>query len=140
MDNFKIPNSALSNIEIEEYAKKFKIPHFIGHRMRDELIGKPKQNECGIVNTDVSSGDGFHYVCYFKHGANKIYFDSFGLPPLIEVQNYLEKKILYSTFRIQKMNESNCGKHCLYMLHRLSNNDDYIDIVFDLLNERGEGV
>ena len=38
------------------------------------------------------------------------------------------------------MNESNCGKHCLYMLDKLSNNDKYIDIVFDLLNERGEGV
>lgn len=140
MENFKIPNSALSNIQIDEYAQKLKLINFIGHRMRDELKGKPKTNECGIINTDVSSGEGFHYVCYFKKGDTKIYFDSFGLAPLIEIQRYLGKNILYSTFRIQKINESNCGKHCLYMLHRLNKGDNYVDIVFDLLNERGEGV
>ena len=46
--------------------------------MRDELIGKPKTNECGIINTDVSLEEGFHYVCYFERGVSKIYFDSFG--------------------------------------------------------------
>ena len=91
MENFKIPNSAISNIQIDEYAQKLKLINFIGHRMRDELKGKPKTNKCGIINTDLSSGEGFHDV---------------------------EKNLLYSTFRIQKINESNCVKHCLFMLHR----------------------
>ena len=78
-----------------------RIRNLIGHRMRDELSGKPKTNECAIINTAVSSGDGFHYVCYFKRGTNKIYFDSFGLTPLIEAQKYLGGNILYLKFRAE---------------------------------------
>ena len=118
--DFPVKNVTLTNLEIDDYTKKLKLKHYISHRMRDELIGKPKTNECGVINTDISSGKGFHYVCYFKKGNSKIYFDSFGLKPLIEIQRYLGKNILYSTFRIQKLEDTNCGKYSLYVLYRLN--------------------
>ena len=63
--NFPVKNKTLTNLDINDYAKKLNIRHFIGHRMRDELVGKPKNNECCIVNCDLSSGNGTQYVCYF---------------------------------------------------------------------------
>ena len=105
---FPVKNTTLTNIEVEDYAKKLKIKNFTGCKMRDQVTGKPEMNECCIVNTDVSSGKGFHYVCYFKKSKFKCSFDSFGLKPLIEIQKYLGKGILYSTYRLQKVTDSNC--------------------------------
>ena len=133
--DFPVKNTTLTNVEIDDYAKKLKLKHYIPHRMRDELIGTAQTNEWGIINTDVSRGKGFHYVAYFKKGNLKIYMDSFGIKPLIEVQRYLGKNILYQTFRIQQPDNTNCGKYCLYVLYRLNNGDDFKSIVFDLLEE-----
>ena len=109
--------------------------------MRDQLIGKTKINECGIVNTDISSGDGFHFVCYFKKGNFKCSFDSYGLEPLIEIQKYLKSPILYSTFRIQRLDETNCGRFSLFVLYLLSKGYKFQDIILHLLNERnGESI
>ena len=138
---FGVKNSTLTNIEVDNYAKKLKLKYYIPHRMRDELVGKPKANECGIINTNVSSGKGFHYVCYFKKGNSKIYFDSFGMKPLIQIRKYLGKNILYSTFRIQKLEDTNCGQLALYVLYRLNQGKDFKDIIFELLEEnKFEGV
>jgi len=43
--------------------------------MRDELTFRPKQNECGILNLDDNYGRGSHWVCWYKNGKDKIYFD-----------------------------------------------------------------
>src|SRR5271157_1119296 len=138
---FQIPNTTLTNIQIDEYANKLKIKHYIPHGMLDQVKGKAKTNECGIINLDKSSGPGTHYVGYFKKGNDKIYIDSFGLKPPIEIINYLKSPILYSTFRIQKLDESNCGKYCLFILYGLSKGDDFKDVIFSLLEERTtEGV
>jgi hypothetical protein len=139
--DFPVPNTTLTNIEIDDWARKLNLKDYCPHRMRDELIGKAKENECGIINTDESSGKGFHYVAYFKRGNTKIYFDSFGLNPLIEVQRYLGINILCSDFRIQKLTDTNCGKYCLYVLYKLNNGNDFKDLILDLLEEQKfEGV
>ena len=65
--NFPVNNSTLTNIEIDDYAKKLKLKHYVKHRMIDEIKGLAKENECGIINLDVSSGEGTHYKCYFKN-------------------------------------------------------------------------
>ena len=46
--------------------------------MRDTLPEIPHHNECGIVNLNTSHQVGNHWVCYFKDGKQRIYFDSFG--------------------------------------------------------------
>ena len=43
------------------------------------------------MNTGDSSTQGFHWVCWHKEGDKKIYFDSYGLPPMVEVVDYLAK-------------------------------------------------
>ena len=120
-----------------------KIRNFRGVFMRDELKKlHPKENECGIFNLNTSKEPGSHWVCWFKRGNDRIYFDSYGLVPPQELVNYLGTPILRNTEQLQNFNQTNCGEFCLYVLKRLSNGDDFNNIEADLYlinhNERGE--
>ena len=68
-----------SNFELVKKAKKLKLNNFRGAFMRDELNFVPAVNECGILNLNTSSQPGSHWVCWFKRGNKKYYFDSFGV-------------------------------------------------------------
>ena len=89
--NVILPNKPLNNFELEDAVKKLKIPCFRGVFLLDTLPKKPSKKECGIVNFDKSGGPGTHWVAWYKNGKNKIYFDSYGVQPPIEVINYLGK-------------------------------------------------
>lgn len=87
--------------------------------MRDNLPKKPHFNEDGIVNLDLTSGDGTHWVAYKKRGNIVTYFDSFGnLSPPQELVNYfgINCEIRYNYKRYQKFNSFNCGHLCLRFL------------------------
>lgn len=90
----------------------------------------------GILNTDVSSGLGKHWVAYFIDDRNKEdtpsfeYFNSSGNPPtkelsiwLISMEKSLEKKIQFKLSRIRHQYRSKeCGIYCLYFItQRLKN-------------------
>jgi hypothetical protein len=122
-----------------------KIKIFRGVFMRDELKKMtPKQIECGIFNLNTSKEPGSHWVCWFKRGNEKLYFDSYGLVPPQELVDYLGTPILRNTEQLQNFNQTNCGEFCLYVLKRLSNGDEFNNIEADLYlinhNERGERV
>jgi len=70
-----LPNKLLSNFEIEDVVKKIGLKNFVS--LRDILPKKPKRNECAIMNLDDTSGDGTHWVAWFKRDEKKWYFDSF---------------------------------------------------------------
>ena len=48
--------------------KSYHLDGFRGVYLRDNLPTKTKLNECGILNLDSSSGDGTHWVMWFKKG------------------------------------------------------------------------
>jgi len=73
--------------------------------LRDTLPKKPKRNECAIVNLDDTSGDGTHWMAWFKRGDKKRYFDSFGLPLSTELNDYLDGDVFYPTELIQPRQE-----------------------------------
>ena len=54
--NVILPNKLLSNLELEDAARKLKIPYFRGVFLLDTLPRKSNKKECGIVNFD-KSGD-----------------------------------------------------------------------------------
>lgn len=62
----KLPKSPLTNIDLIVYAKLFKISHFRGIFMRDNLPKKVKKYERGIVNLDSINGPGTHWTAYKK--------------------------------------------------------------------------
>ena len=120
-----IPNKTLTNFDLIEYSNKLLIPNFKGIFMRDTLGGKPKHVECAIVNLNKQSEPGSHWVCYYKNGDQRIYFDSFGQITPLEIQRYLKKSserevIQRNTDIVQQPGTHICGHLCLYVLVALA--------------------
>lgn len=89
--------------------------------MRDNLPKNAHKYECGIVNLDSSSGNGTHWVAYYKKKSNVNYFDSFGnLKPPQELVNYLGDQITYNYTQYQTYNTVNCGHLCLDFLYKIT--------------------
>ena len=134
---FKKDLNPLTNYELEEKVKELKIKYFRGVFMRDTLPNKINDNEVGIVNLDSAKNNGTYWVCYsLRKSDTKIkdkcyYFDSFGLDPPIELQNYLNSDIELSTFQIQKFNTHHCGYYCILVL-KLLEKYNYKDIILSL--------
>lgn len=89
--------------------------------MRDVLPKIFKNIECGILNLDSINGPGTHWTCWYKPN-NQIcyYFDSFGVNPPKEFEDYMKCDILYSTYQIQKLDQIICGHLCLKILYELT--------------------
>ena len=66
VDRVSLPNKPLSDLEIIDAAKRLSLNGFRGVFLRDTLPKKAKLNECVILNLDLSSGDGKHWVMWFK--------------------------------------------------------------------------
>jgi len=97
--------------------------------MRDSLPKKIGNKECGIVNLDESSGNGTHWVAYFKNGENRIYFDSFGFDAPIEIQKYIGRPYLIQTFQLQDVGDTICGHLCLFVLDLLVHGYNFKNII-----------
>ena len=102
------------------FINNYNIPHFKGIFMRDALPDKTEYLESGIMNLDVSSGSGTHWTCWFKNKRICYYFDSFGLSPPVEFNNYMNCDIYHSTYQIQKLDEVICGHLCILVLYMMT--------------------
>ena len=100
--NIMLPNKPLSYFELEDAAKRLKIPYFRGVFLLDRLPKKPNKKECGIVNFDKSGGPGMHWVAWYKNGKTKIYFDSYGVQPPIEVMKYLKNRYVITPIKFNQ--------------------------------------
>ena len=127
--NIILPNKPLNNFDLEDAVKRLKIPSFRGVFLLDTLPRKPNNKECGIVNFDKSGGPGTHWVAWYKNGKTKIYFDSYGVQPPLEVINYLESPIHYITDQLQPAGEVFCGHLRLYVLKELSMGNEIQNIL-----------
>lgn len=123
------PNEPLSNFQIIESAKKLKTTQFRGVFVRDQLPMKPRVSECGILNTGDSSTNGFHWMCWYKSGSKKIYFDSYALPPPVELVKYMKSPVYYNSERLQYGDTVFCGHLCLYVLKKLDEGEDFQEII-----------
>jgi len=112
--------------------------------MRDQLPPYPNLKEKAVVNLDSSKNAGTHWVCYDSSPEKILYFDSYGLPPPLELIQYLRKRhpktpLEYSTFKLQGSRPI-CGHLCLLVLKKLSDSSssnqrsdkDYISILLNL--------
>ena len=123
-----LPNVPLSNFQLLEAAKKMKIRNFTV-TVRDELPIKPRDNECGILNLDDSSGSGTHWVGWIKRHTEKYYFDGYGLPPPLELLKYLHSPVYYNSERLQPDNEVFCGHLCLYVLKMVGDGMKFQEVI-----------
>ena len=123
----------LSNFDIIRICKKLKISNFKGCFMRDEISNTCGNDECFILNTDVSSSSGTHWVAVNIDGGTIYYFDSFGLEPTEEIKQYCKGPRFYNSFEFQKPNEVICGHLCLYFLYRMRNcKQDFYTVLDEL--------
>ena len=134
----QLPLKALSDLELARFG--IVIPKFIGVYMRDELHGRPKNNECGILNFNTHTQQGSHWVCWFKKGKERYYFDSYGEPPPIELLKYSKTPSEYgklvikrNAVTVQKDESSECGALCLFVLMNLSRGKSFPAILDFLL-------
>ena len=118
--NVILPNKPFNNFELEDAAKRLKIPSFRGVFLLDTLPKKPNKKECGIVNFDKNGGPGTHWVAWYKNGKTIIYFDSYGVQPPTEVIYYLGKLIYSNSDQVQPVGQVFCGHLCLYVLKELT--------------------
>ena len=116
VDGVLLPNKPLSNFEIEDVIKKLAVSGFWGVFVWDSLPNKPKWKECGILNLGDSSGNGTHWVAWFKRNDKNYYFDSFGIQPPLELIMYLRSPILCNTEKIQVF----CIHICIYVLKQVT--------------------
>ena len=133
----------MTNIELPAYARELEIPRFRGVFMRDALPQYPFSNECSIVNLNTSDQSGSHWVCYYRNGSNRIYFDSYGQITPVEIQRYLKtgsefdrgkEEIQRNTDIVQAVNTSVCGHLCLFVLKSLTNGEKFQSILNYMLH------
>ena len=139
----KLPESTTYDSDLEYLAKVLKIPNFRHVHMRDEILGTPFTQECGIINLNTHTQSGSHWTCYFKDGHRRYYFDSFGQAPPTELVTYLKSPseilqkaavIRRSAVMVQHINTDECGSLCLYVLKKLSLGDTFSEILTYLLS------
>ena len=131
IENVKLPDKPLSNFELEDAAKRLEISSLRGGGgfLLDTLPRKPNKKERGIVNFDKNGGPGTHWVAWYKNGKTKIYFNSYGVQPPIEVVEYLEKPIHYNTDQLQPVGEVFCGHLYLYVLKELGMGHEFQSVL-----------
>ena len=66
-----------------------------------------------------------HWVAWNKNSKTKIYFNSYGLQPPMEVVEYLGSPIRYNTDQLQPAGQVFCGHLCLYVLKELGTGHDF---------------
>lgn len=103
----------MKDFEIAECLLNFS--EFIGVFPRDEIPIIKKFPSSLIVNTDVSSQPGRHWVAIRCTEKTCEYFDSFGLPPLYSEFSklYNSRKLVWSSRCIQHPTSKTCGEFCI---------------------------
>jgi len=129
VENIVLPNKPLSNFENEDAVKKIGLKNIRGVFLRDTLPRKTKRNECAIMNLDDTSGNGTHWVMWFKRGNDKFYFGSFGSSPPTELKNYLNRNVFYPTEQIQPRQAVICGHLCLFVVKRMQKGKHIQEII-----------
>jgi hypothetical protein len=68
----------------------------------------------------VLKGPGTHWTAWYKKDGLCYYFDSYGLPPPNEFEQYICCNLLRSTYVIQMMGDVICGHLCILLLYLLT--------------------
>ena len=112
----------LSNIDLMEILNHLRIP-IVGIFSRNNL---PRQKLKGlfIVNLDDFGNAGTHWTCFSTIDDNVVYWDSYGMHPPKEVDNYIKwvsgKKSYYiNKIQVQYLHAEYCGWFCVAFLHYL---------------------
>jgi hypothetical protein len=145
-----LPNRSLTSVDLDMAVKLLNIPTYRGWYCVDTLPKHPHRDECGILNLEkLNKGKGTYWVAWYTtspavgdkppgvtgggNNVTKIYFDSYGVDPPLELVKYLGPVIYCNTDVIQPLDTVVCGHLCLYVLKMLSDGYDYLEILNSLI-------
>jgi len=123
-------NELLSNIDIIEYCKLFKIN-------LHECMSKDLYNDitartgCYVINLEDSvEGNGTHWTCLCIASHYVMYFDSYGLPIPEPIKAFVFRykpnvTIIYSSDIIQSLESVNCGWFCIFFMWWITVKNQY---------------
>ena len=104
--------------------------------MKNELKDlTPQETEYIIVNLQNSDQSGSHWTAVIRQKNKNYYACSFGSDPPLEVQDYLGKNILSSTFQIQQFDESCCGEYSLLIIYLVRQGIPFEHAILSLVEE-----
>lgn len=94
---------------------------------------KNKIGDFGIINLDDSDGPGTHWVGYYIHIDNPLYFDSFGLSPDDRTIKFLRgsNPILYNDSQLQDFDSDRCGWFVAKWLVSMLGGISFYDSLYD---------
>lgn len=96
---------------------------FVSVHAADTLPEKPRfRKPCAyICNTDVASGPGKHWVCFFFPRENiGEYYDSYGHAPSEEFARFLGFPYRWNGVSVQSDYSTACGQHVIYYIFKRS--------------------
>lgn len=139
----------ISNEVIEKNMKKER--GFRGVFTVDLLPKKMKNFENGIINLDISTGSGTHWVCYYNDKNNNFveYFDPFGeyeykgmklkneiIPE--KIVKYLKtsrKEIRYNSSFLQQPESVKCGYYCMKYITERNTGKSASEVLYSFTQE-----
>jgi hypothetical protein len=90
---------------------------------------------CFVLNEDPAPKEGSHWVCLQVRSKDSVvYFDSYGRPPIVTVQTYLDKfeRVEASDQQLQSVVSTVCGQYCIYMVLKLCGGKPFSRILSEL--------
>ncbi|GFX51169.1 uncharacterized protein TNCV_2735201 [Trichonephila clavipes] len=117
---------------------------FRGVFTSDLLPKKMRQFENGIINLDIATGPGTHWVCYYNDPKNNFveYFDPFGdyvYKILPNIKRYLlssgKKEIGYNSSFLQHPASVKCGYFCMKYISERNKGKSVVDVLYSFTQE-----
>ena len=117
LKKYNLKNKSTSNVEIKNVNPDVEVV----------TKSQPIKTNKTIINLDDDKGT--HWTLLI----DGFYFDPFGVSPPREV-----KCDLYSTYQIQKVNESYCAAYCLYIVYLMESGITFKQAVINLFFQRNK--
>lgn len=107
--------------------------HMVCGMSYEDVVISDTRDTIGIINTDVSSGGGKHWVSFIHLlGGPTIYYDSLGEPPTAEMAAKIsDGQLIYWDGQQQPDSSDKCGFYALNFIKNLANHWDSRSNIFD---------
>ena len=93
---------------------------FLGVFARDQIPTRLPPKFAMVVNTHPAHKPGEHWVAIYVDRDQGEYFDSYGLPPPLDLEKLLDKSCTHYSFnphQLQDYFSFVCGEYCIYYLY-----------------------
>lgn len=113
----------ITNIDIIDFCKEKRIP-LVACVTKDQLKHVRRQDGGYVVNLQDDKNSkgrdlgGTHWVALYVDGKKSAYHDPFGLPPPMEVRDFVKGlPLVYNDNQVQNENSGICGYYCISVNH-----------------------